>query len=124
MTLNDEIDPKAIQSTINVLRRFSQFDHKMQVSAILTLLEIAEMQRKGEAASVQDIEKKIGLLTGTASRNVYYWADGAAGMTGAHQMVNVGFDPTDRRKRVLTLNAKGLAFIKDVFRFMRFGGSN
>lgn len=116
MTFDDDINREAIQTVINVLRRFNQFDHKMQVSAILTLLEVSMAGAKGDPLSVQDIEKKIGLHSGTASRNVYYWADGTKGVSGAYEMVNIGFNPQDRRLRVLSLTAKGKAFIRDIFR--------
>ena len=114
--MNDEIDRAALRATIAVLKRFSQFDHKMQISTVQTLLEVAEGKLRGDSVSVQDIEKRVGLQSGTASRNVYYWGDGANGVTGAHQMVSIGFDPTDRRKRTIGLTAKGRTFLKDVFK--------
>lgn len=69
-------DATALSTLISALRRFNQFDGKMQVSTILTLLEIALAEAKNEDISVQDIEKRVGLMSGTASRNVYYWGEG------------------------------------------------
>jgi DNA-binding MarR family transcriptional regulator len=103
-----------LHSLIRALKRFNQFDTKMQVSTMLTLLEIAAANEDRKDISVQDLERSIGLLSGTASRNVYYWADGGKDMTGAHQMVTIRMNPEDRRRRELVLNAKGKAFLDTV----------
>jgi DNA-binding MarR family transcriptional regulator len=99
---------------IGALRRFNQFDNQMQVSTILTLLEIAHAESFGKDISVQDIEKNVGLYSGTASRNVYYWGEGHKAMKGGHEMITVNFDPNDRRKRSLRMTNKGHAFIGDI----------
>lgn len=112
--LSSTPDATALSTLISALRRFNQFDGKMQVSTILTLLEIAHAEAKNEDISVQDIEKRVGLMSGTASRNVYYWGEGHKDMRGGHEMVNVGFDPSDRRKRSLRMTNKGKAFINEL----------
>ncbi|MBT1154402.1 winged helix-turn-helix transcriptional regulator [Aminobacter anthyllidis] len=114
MSNNLEFDARELNVIIRALKRFSQFDHKMQVSTILTLLEIALAERNNEEISVQDIEKRVGLQSGTASRNTYYWGEGHRENTGGHEMINIGFAPNDRRKRTLRLTNKGKAFINDV----------
>lgn len=104
----------SIDDFITALRRFNQFDTKMQVSTILTFLEIAKAEGRGEEISVQDIEKSVGLKSGTASRNVYYWGDGHKDMTGGHKMITVTLNGDDRRRRDLRLTAKGKALIKQI----------
>jgi DNA-binding MarR family transcriptional regulator len=101
----------SIDALITALRRFNQFDHKMQVSTILTFLECAKAERNRKDISVQDIEKLVGLRSGTASRNVYYWADGHKDMTGGHNLITVTMNSEDRRRRDLRLTAKGKAFL-------------
>jgi hypothetical protein len=108
------VERQVLSGLINSLRRFNQFDTKMQVSTILTLLEIALAEDKDEEISVQDLEKRIGLLSGTSSRNVYYWGEGHKDMRGGHEMVDVRIDPIDRRKRSLRLTHKGRAFINQL----------
>lgn len=108
------IDRQALGLLIGSLRRFNQFDTKMQVSTILTLLEIALADKSGEDISVQEIEKRVGLFSGTASRNVYYWGEGHKAMQGGHEMITIAFDPNDRRRRSLRLTNKGRAFISDL----------
>lgn len=106
---------------IRALRRFNQFDGKMQVSTILTLLEIAHAEASNTDISTQDIEHRVGLYSGTASRNVYYWGEGHKDMRGGHEMITIGFDPSDRRKRSLRMTNKGKAFIAEVERAMNIG---
>ena len=105
---------KALDAIIRTLQKFSQFDTKMQVSMILTLLEIARSEVLGDEISTLDIEKKVGLLSGTATRNIYYWAGGHQDVRGGHEMINVGLDLQDRRKRTLRLTPKGKAFINSI----------
>lgn len=94
-----------------LVNRFAAFDHKMQLSTMLTFLEIAKADLLGKHVSTRDLQESIGLRSGTSSRNVYYWADGTADMVGSHRMVDVRIDPKDRRLRVVKLNAKGRAFL-------------
>lgn len=103
-----------LQELIRMCQRFNQFDGKMQVSTILTLLEIAKADLMKKEIAPQDLEKLTGLLSGTMTRNVYYWADGHQDVTGGHLMVNVRIHPTDRRRRILSLTPKGRAFIDSV----------
>lgn len=103
-----------VQTLKTALRRFAQFDLKMQVSTILTLLEVGLAEAAQEDISVQDIERRVGLQSGTASRNCYYWAEGHRDMTGGHELIAIGFDLSDRRKRTLRLTNKGKAFFHDL----------
>ncbi|WP_349434265.1 hypothetical protein [Pararhizobium sp. A13] len=103
-----------LNSIITALRFFNQFDTKMQVSTMLTLLEIAAAGLDKRSIAVQDLEQKIGMLSGTASRNALYWAEGHNDMRGGHKMVDISIDPNDRRKRSLKLTSKGRAFIDSI----------
>lgn len=47
---------KDINTLISALRRFNQFDSKMQVTTILTFLEVAAAEGRKEDISVQEIE--------------------------------------------------------------------
>lgn len=122
MALEHTTDKQVMRSLKRVLYRFNQFDPKMQVSTILTLLEIAEAEMEGATISVQDIEKKVGLLSGTSSRNVYYWGEGHKDMRGGHEMITIGFDVSDRRKRSLRMTSKGKAFINQLLEGVKLNG--
>lgn len=113
-TITDGIDNAKLRSLVTGLYRFNQFDPKMQVSTILVLLEIAAAEARGDEITVQDLEQRIGLKSGTASRNVYYWEAGHPDMRGGHGMVSVRIHPIDRRKRLLAMTTKGKAFLKQL----------
>ncbi len=99
-----------LAKAIDFLGRFSAFSPNMQVSTVMTLLEIARADLTGQSISTQDIERRVGLLSGTASRNIYYWEKGHKEMSGGHDFVSVGFG-ADRRRRSLELTPKGRAFV-------------
>lgn len=103
-----------LRDLIAVLQKFNQFDHKMQVSTVLTLLEIASADMAKKEITPQDLEKLTGLMSGTMTRNVYYWENGYKDVTGAHNMIVVRIHPSDRRKRLINLNAKGRGFIESL----------
>lgn len=109
-----KVDNHEINTLLNMLYKFNQFDTKMQVSTIITLLEIAKSEVNGREISTGDIEKRVGLLSGTATRNVYYWADGHKDVRGAHQFVEVKLDISDRRRRLLRLTHRGRAFVSQL----------
>lgn len=93
-----------------MLKHFSAIDPKMQVSTVLTLIEISEAEIGEREISVKDVEQSVGLQSGTASRNVAYWAEGHKEMNGGHNYVHIAFG-TDRRRRALTMTDTGRAFL-------------
>lgn len=103
---------RSLHELIRILHSFSELDNKMQVSTILVLLEIAAAETRGETVSVQDVEKTVGLLSGTSTRNVHYWAEGHQDVRGSHRMVAITTDSVDRRRRNLQLTSKGRAFLE------------
>lgn len=107
-------DVKALMKVIRSLQRFSAFDNKMQVSTILTLLEIAKHELTGDEISTADIERLVGMVSGTSSRNIYYWGEGHKAMAGGHEMVDIAMDTNDRRRRTLKLTPKGKTFVNQL----------
>lgn len=103
-----------LRQLIGALRKFNAFDPKMQVSTMLTLLEVAQAAEAGRDISTQDIETRVGLKSGTASRNIYYWEDGHQENTGGHGFVSVRINHNDRRRRDLRLTPKGVGFINSL----------
>lgn len=87
----------------------------MQVSTILTFLQVVLAHEMGSNISIDSISKNVGLNSGTASRNAYYWAEGHKQMQGGHRMISINFDLEDRRKRDLRLTEKGKAFTRKLF---------
>ena len=103
-----------MQDFLKKLHMFKQFDPTMQISTVLTLIEIARAEDEGREISTRDIEQLIGISSGATSRNISYWAGGSNYMKGAHAFVNVGFHSQDRRLRALTLTNKGKAFLNQL----------
>lgn len=95
-----------------LLQRFAQFDASMQVSTVMVLLYVAEMEDKAGGLSTVDVQQAVGLSNAAASRNTNYWGPGTKSMTDAGTgYISVDFDPLDRRKRLLRLTPKGRAFV-------------
>ena len=108
-------NPQArIRRLIHTLHRFNALDPKMQVSTILVLLEIAAADAAKAEIAPQDLEKRVGLLSGTMTRNIYYWENGHADVTGSHGMVDIKINPQDRRRRTLSLTPKGKTFVEQL----------
>lgn len=103
-----------VKDLINCLRKFAALDPKMQVSTVLTLLEVADAEKNHKVISNIDIANKVGLKSGTSARNIHYWAEGAKDITGAYEMIRVDFHPEDRRLRSIRLTPKGKAFINQI----------
>lgn len=105
-----------LRALIKQLRNFNQIDTKMQVSTILTLLEVALAEETRQDIAVQDIERYVGLKSGTASRNVRYWSDeGHSDMPNSgYDLVSVVLSLEDRRRRDIKLTSKGKAFINNL----------
>lgn len=99
---------------IRALRHFNTIDNKMQVSTILTLLEIAYADELHRDISVSDVRERVGLKSGTASRNVGYWADGNRDVSGAYRMIRSDVSRADQRQRSLRLTEKGRAFVNNI----------
>lgn len=108
--MNDE---QALKATIETVKAFSTIDGKMQLHTLQTLLEIALASLQKRDISNRDVEVRVGLQSGTATRNVWYWTqDGTPEMSGSSGFVEIKFDPSDRCKRRLVMTPKGRTFIK------------
>lgn len=104
--------PLSLSKLIAALQQFAQFDSKMQVSTALTLLYVADRQDQPGGVSQKDLEKWVGMLSGTASRNVMYWGEGYKEMPNAgYGLIEQQVSDTDRRRRCIKLTPKGQAFI-------------
>ncbi|WP_319413871.1 hypothetical protein [uncultured Cohaesibacter sp.] len=92
---------------IKQLHFFNDIDQKMQVSTILAFLEVADAYDNGRDISVKEVQKRVGFHSSSATRNIYYWAEGHDQMSQALGFVDVALDQEDRRRRVLGLTVKG-----------------
>jgi len=102
-----------MQTYRRALERFAHFDAHIQLSTILTLILIHEHQDDDGGFTTGDIQRRLGISNSAASRNTYYWGEGVDG-TGGPELITIGWDVKDRRRRTLRLTAKGRAFIERV----------
>lgn len=96
--------PKATQ----LLELFRNIDPDMSVSCALALLYCNEEKTQ------RDVETRLGLSNAAASRNVSYWSEWKKHKVQGQNMINQTIDPEDRRYRLVSLNAKGKAFIAQI----------
>jgi DNA-binding MarR family transcriptional regulator len=100
-----------LSTLTNALREFCRLDKKMQVSTILALLEVAAADERGEEITVGDVERNVGMLSGTTTRNVRYWGEGHEDVRGEHRFIELVPDSADRRRRLLKLTPRGRKFV-------------
>jgi len=99
----------------SLLSRFATFDERMQFSTAQVFIEIATANLKGVNITNKDIQDRLGLNSGTVTRNIYYWTEeGHPSNSGQAGLVEVQVSLQDRRQRELKLTPKGLRFINDV----------
>ena len=95
-----------------IFHAFAQIDPKMQLSTAMVLLEIANADANDREITNKEIEKALGLRSGTTTRNIYYWTEeGHPENSGAAGLVSVTLSLQDRRQRVIKLTPKGRSFI-------------
>ena len=107
-----------LQDFRRIERAFEQFstvDPKIQMNTVRVFLEVAKADLKGEAVTNREIENRLGLKSGTTTRNLYYWTEeGHPDNTGKAGFIKVSIDVTDRRQRRIELTPKGKAFINSL----------
>lgn len=110
---------EGLAPVIKVLQQFAQWDVKMQLSTVLTLLYVAKYQDRPDGVTSNDLTKWIGITNSAASRNTYYWSDGTPEMThGGYKLITVTIDKLDRRRRNLRLTKEGEVFISRIKEIM------
>jgi DNA-binding MarR family transcriptional regulator len=88
----------------------------MAAHTAMTFLYVA--YRHPAPVPMVEIERTLGLLQTTNSRNIGYWAKGAAKREQGWDMLKVESDPFYLKRKLVTLTAKGEALaarISDAF---------
>ncbi len=107
------MSPKTIRKYLQLLKPFMAIDKRIQVCTVATLLEVALAEAKGETVSTKDIGKRVGLQSGTSTRNVYCWTkDGGLYDSGREDFIEIEMAKEDRRFRNLSLTPKGRHFVE------------
>lgn len=106
------VDP--LGCTAHVLQQLAKFDPKMSLPTMRVLLETAKADLRGEHYTIKDLQRALGLRSGTTYKNVRYWVDGNGTTMAAHEMLEVSTDPNDRRRRMINLTPEGRTFMRQL----------
>jgi DNA-binding MarR family transcriptional regulator len=106
---------REINAITSIFSHFAAIDPKMQLSTALVFLEIAKADLEERPITNRDIEKTLGMKSGTVTRNIYYWtSEGHPANTGTVGYVSVSVSLRDRRRRNIVLTPKGKAYIRSL----------
>lgn len=106
---HDYVDLRLI---ISAIREFNDIDPKMQVSTVLTLLEVAANYSVGKETTQRELRTQIGLQSGTMTRNMRYWMGGHCENSGTLTYIEGRVQVNDRRQLLHSLSPQGRNFIR------------
>lgn len=96
---------------IRFLETLVGLDKDIPLIAILALFHIDNKAEEEGGYHVNDLGKDLELTPMAAYRTIYYLADGVPQSAfKGHNFVSVTIDPSDRRRRQLSLTPKGAVF--------------
>ena len=117
--LEEQLDEvEKMSKVIRVLDSFSFLDHKMQIMTAQVLLMVADAEINNKEVQLRDISKKFDVPSGTASRNIHYWAEGHTERKGGMGLLSINTDPTDPRKIQIRLTGKGRMFVHQLYEYL------
>jgi DNA-binding MarR family transcriptional regulator len=114
------INQAAVVRGMELLKTFKAAtgNDELQMQAMAVFLYVA--YRHPNPVPQVEIEKNVGLTQTTTSRNVGYWAKGAAKMEKGYGMFAVEEDPYYRKRKLITLTPKGQALAGKVSSTLAF----
>lgn len=99
--------PEAVATVTKVMAAFRALDPDLPIQYALSFLTIAE----NEGLSIGELAERLGIAQSSASRNVAalsrWHSFGKAGL----DLVQAVEDPSERRRKVVTLTDRGRAFL-------------
>lgn len=98
---------RALRKAIRIFEEFKRLDPEMPLQQMITLLQVAAY----EGISLSELSEKVGNATSSTSRNVGILGEYGRGKSSGLNVVKAVTDPTDRRKQLVYLTAKGEEFI-------------
>jgi len=91
------------------MEKFREIESELTIPGALTLLYAVEAQTQ------LDIEKKLKFSNASTSRNVAGWTNiGKNPGKPGHDYITQTIDPSDRRQRLISVNNKGMAFLRSL----------
>lgn len=101
-----------LRTAIRVLEEFKKIDPDITLPSMLTFLYIVE--RDGQAGNQSAIDQRLDMSGATASRAIAHWLDFKRPRVPGLNMLESIPDPEDRRYKMITLNRRGLDFVKRI----------
>ncbi|HYD98556.1 MAG TPA: MarR family winged helix-turn-helix transcriptional regulator [Alphaproteobacteria bacterium] len=92
-----------IDRLIEVLEEFRKLDPDMPIQYALSFLTLAQ----GENLSIRELAERLGIAQSSASRNVAALSEWHSFAKPGHHLVVAREDPRERRRKIVSLTAKG-----------------
>jgi len=99
-------DREALRKAAQIIEQFRAIDSDMSIQTAATLLGVAIM----EGTSLREMSDKLGIANSTASRCVSLLSKYHRMRQKGLDMVSNEIDPMERRRKIISLTAKGKAF--------------
>ena len=99
-----------LRDILRLLESFRALDAEFPLQQAITLLQIA----LNEGMSQTEIMARIGLSTSGLSRNVASLGDYHRGGQPGYNFIEAKTDPTERRRKPLTITGKGRSFLRSL----------
>lgn len=103
---------KELRTAIKILEAFKAVDPDITLPSMLAFLYVAE--RDAMSGNQDDVTHRLDMTRATASRAVSHWLKYKRRRVEGLNMIESEPDPEDRRYNMLTLNRRGLDFIKGI----------
>lgn len=97
--------PEQLDPLVRVLEAFRLLDPDLPIQYALSFLTIAQ----NEGMSIRDLSERLGIAQSSASRNVAALSKWHSFGKEGHDLVQAEEDPRERRRKIVTLTAKGRA---------------
>jgi len=116
------IDPDAIpvDRLMHILEIFRELDPDMPIQYALSFLTLA----RNPGLSIRDLADRLGVAQSSASRNVAALSAWHSFRKPGHDLVVAQEDPRERRRKVVTLTAKGEALLERIAAVLERGRDN
>lgn len=111
-----------LRTAIRVLESFREVDSQITLPSMLTFLYFAA--EDGQSQNQASVEARLDMSGATTSRATAYWLKYKKARVAGENMLESNVDPADRRYRIVSLNHKGLQFLRKIIDAVSKGSSH
>ena len=102
---------EVLSQILQVIERFRELDSEIQTQTVAVFLTVA---KHPVPIKMQDIADDLGLAQSSVSRNVAWLGSWSRHHKKGQELVEAYEDPTERRRKLVRLTAKGTRFAKSL----------